>query len=306
MPVADQQDRAAHSPGHGALAHAGGAARHAVGNIQPVCGFAQAAQAVGDNRNRAHAVPGENAPDGVIQTVADHGEADILGHAALRKIHETIRKQSFDGMFFIDNAIRENGRVVPQKSNRTETCQYYAFFLGTATPETHPALLKILLNDFGPKRKTTNAYADIYPSNAFIGNYLRLEMLSRYGHVKQLLNESIDEFLYMANLTGTLWENITTRGSLNHGFASHIAHVFYRDMLGLHRIDPLNRQLDIVFFDTDVKICQGTVPAGDQLISMKWEKKGRKLHYTLSTPEGYQVNVKNHTGLTLEENIENK
>ena len=222
------------------------------------------------------------------------------------KIHETIRKQSFDGMFFIDNAIRENGRVVPQKSNRTETCQYYAFFLGTATPETHPALLKILLNDFGPKRKTTNAYADIYPSNAFIGNYLRLEMLSRYGHVKQLLNESIDEFLYMANLTGTLWENITTRGSLNHGFASHIAHVFYRDMLGLHRIDPLNRQLDIVFYDTDVKICQGTVPAGDQLISMKWEKKGRKLHYTLSTPEGYQVNVKNHTGLTLEENIENK
>jgi hypothetical protein len=216
------------------------------------------------------------------------------------RIHETIRKQSFDGTFFIDNAIRENG-LVPQKNNRSETCQYYAFFLGTATPESHPELWKILLNDFGPKRKTTMAYADIFPSNAFIGNYLRLEILARYGYVKQLLNESIDEYLYMANLTGTLWENITTVASCNHGFASHVAHVFYRDMLGLNRIDQVNKQLDVVFNDTDVKTCRGTVPVGDHVIGLQWEKKGKTLSYTLTVPEGYMVNVKNNTGLKLEE-----
>jgi len=217
------------------------------------------------------------------------------------RIHETIRKQSFDGMFFIDNAIRENGKIVPQKNNRSETCQYYAFFLGTATPETHPALWKILLNDFGPKRKNTKAFSDIYPSNAFIGNYLRLEILSRYGFVKQLLNESIDEFLYMANLTGTLWENITTVASCNHGFASHVAHIFYRDMLGLNRIDPVSKQLDIVFNDTDVKNCSGTVPVGDQFISLQWEKKGKSLYYTLAVPDGYTVTIKNNTVLKHEE-----
>jgi alpha-L-rhamnosidase len=218
------------------------------------------------------------------------------------RIRETIRKQSFDGTFFIDNAIRENGHPVPQKNNRTETCQYYAFFTGTATPETHPALWKILLNDFGPKRKTTKAYAEIYPSNAFIGNYLRLEVLARYGHVKQLLNECIDEYLYMANLTGTLWEHTSAWASCNHGFASHIAHVFYRDMLGLNRIDPVNKQIDVVFNDTGVKSCRGTVPTGDQIISMKWEKKGKTLSYSLSAPEGYIVNIKNNTGLKLENN----
>ncbi len=215
------------------------------------------------------------------------------------KIRETIRKQSFDGTFFVDNAVRENGRLVVQKNNRTETCQYYAFFLGTATPESHPALWKTMLNDFGPKRKKTGAYKEIFPSNAFIGNYLRLEILSRYGYVKQLLNESIDEYLYMANLTGTLWENTTTVASCNHGFASHVAHVFYRDMLGIGNVDPQKRQIDIVFNDTDVKTCSGTIPLGDQFISMQWEKKGKNLNYKLSVPQNYKVNIKNNTNLKL-------
>ena len=245
-----------------------------------------------------------NYPTNMLYAKALEVAAKLYNQPALAaksaRIHETIRRQSFDGMFFIDNAIRENGRLVPQKNNRSETCQYYAFFLGTATPESHPALWKILLNDFGPKRKTTGAYAEIFPSNAFIGNYLRLEILARYGHVKQMLNESIDEYLYMANLTGTLWENITTVASCNHGFASHVAHVFYRDMLGLNRIDPVHKQIDVAFNDTDVKTCRGTVPLGDQLISMQWEKKGKKLNYTLSVPDGYKVNIINRTGLELE------
>ena len=216
------------------------------------------------------------------------------------KIRETIREQAFDGTFFIDNAIRVNGKLEPQKNNRTETCQYYAFFFGTATPELHPELLNILVKDFGPQRKETKAYEEIYPSNAFIGNYLRLEVLSQNGQVKQLLHESVDNFAYMAELTGTLWENIHTRASLNHGFASHIAHVFYRDLLGLREVDRVNKKVFITFNDTYIRSCKGVVPVGEELVALQWEKKGGKLLYRYSAPSGYEVFVKNNTSLKLE------
>ncbi len=40
-----------------------------------------------------------------------------------RKIREVICQQSFDGTFFVDNAVREDGKLVLQKNNRAETCQ---------------------------------------------------------------------------------------------------------------------------------------------------------------------------------------
>lgn len=216
------------------------------------------------------------------------------------RIKDTIRKQAYDGTFFIDNAIRVNGKLEPQKNNRTETCQYYAFFFGTATPELYPGLLNILVKDFGPKRKETKAYDEIYPSNAFIGNYLRLEVLSRNGHIRQLLSESVDNFAYMAELTGTLWENIHTRASLNHGFASHIAHVFYRDLLGLKEVDVINKKIFITFNDTDIKSCKGIVPAGNDMLRLQWEKKGKKLIYNYLVPTDYEVFITNNTSFKLE------
>lgn len=215
------------------------------------------------------------------------------------KIKDTIRKQAYDGTFFVDNAIRVDGKLIPQRKNRTETCQYYAFFLGTATPEMYPELWNILVEDFGPKRKETKAYEEIYPSNAFIGNYLRLEILSEFGYVKQILDESVDGYLYMAKLTGTLWENIHSRASLNHGFASHIAHVFYRDFLGLKEIDISGKKIFIMFNDIDLKSCKGTIPLGDDVISIEWEKKGNNIIYNYSIPEGYSVFVNNNTSLKL-------
>lgn len=214
-------------------------------------------------------------------------------------LREVIRRQSFDGQFFIDNALRVEGRLVPQKANRTETCQYYAFFFDIATPESHPDLWQTLLTGFGPHRMEQGLYPEIYPANAFIGTYLRLEILSRYGHARQLVGESADQYLYMAERTGTLWENLTSHASCNHGFASHVAHVFYRDLLGLNRLDAPGRRLNVVFNDCDLKRCSGTIPVGDEQISLSWEKKGKKLYYTLSVPEGYRVNVENKTPLKL-------
>ncbi len=128
---------------------------------------------------------------------------------------------------------------------------------------------------------------------------MRIELLSRYGYIKQMLNESIDDFLYMANITGTLWENTNTVASCNHGMASHIAHVFYRDMLGISRVDPQQKQVTIAFNDVDVTSCRGTIPVGDQLISLSWERKGKQIRYKLSIPHGYKTEIKNNTNLKI-------
>jgi len=97
------------------------------------------------------------------------------------KTKDVIRKQSYINGFFSDNAIRENGKLVVQKQNQTEACQYYAFYFGIASSEQFPELWQKLVSDFGVNRTKTGAYPDIYPTNAFVGNYLRLELLSNEG-----------------------------------------------------------------------------------------------------------------------------
>lgn len=137
------------------------------------------------------------------------------------KVLRTVREQSFDGQFFQDNAIRCDGKLIPS-GERTEVCQYYAFFFGAATPQTHPQLLQRLIDDFGPDRVNTGAWPDIHPANAFIGNYLRLDMLMQLGYRDTVRKNIEGYFLYMAEQTGTLWENIGSTASCNHGFASYV------------------------------------------------------------------------------------
>ena len=143
----------------------------------------------------------------------------LLHQAA--QIHSTVCRMSYDGQFFVDNALRMADGSLRLSGERTETCQYYAFYTHTATPETYPALWNILTSQFGPQRTALKLWPEIHPSNAFIGNYLRLELLVRHGLGAQMLEETKDYFAYMAERTGTLWEHINTSASCNHGFASY-------------------------------------------------------------------------------------
>lgn len=145
-----------------------------------------------------------------------------------KKIAETVRRRSFDGSFFVDNEIRRDG-ILTSTGERTEVCQYYAFFCGIATPESHPELWRKLTEEFGPERAQKGLYPEIYPANAFIGNYLRLDILTENGRGKQCLDEMSGYFLYMAEKTGTLWENTTDFASCNHGFASYAAYLIDRN-----------------------------------------------------------------------------
>ncbi len=166
-----------------------------------------------------------NYPTNMLYAAALRSAAGLYGDQSLNAkaeaLLDAVRQQSFDGTFFVDNAIRQNG-VLISSGERTEVCQYYAFFFGAATAQSHPTLLKILVEDFGPDRAITGKWPEIYPANAFIGNYLRLDMLMQLGYHDTVRRNIEGYFLYMAETTGTLWENVSASASCNHGFASYV------------------------------------------------------------------------------------
>ena len=137
-------------------------------------------------------------------------------------IKEQIVKLAYDGEFFVDNAIRINGELT-RSNNISETCQYYAFFTGIADESEYPELFNTLLNKFGKYRDASIVYPNVYKSNSFIGNILRLEILANKGYIEQTIKECKNYLLLMAERTGTLWEHDTPIGSLVHCFQSMAA-----------------------------------------------------------------------------------
>lgn len=216
-----------------------------------------------------------------------------------KHIHQTILEQSFNGTFFVDNAIREADGTLKVTNNTTEVCQYYAFFFNIATPDSHPELWKKLTTEFGPNRDDSVIYPDVFRANAFIGNYLRMDILSKYGLQNQLLKEIQDYFYYMAERTGTLWEHDKNQASCNHGFASYIGHILYRDVLGIKQIDYQQKEVIIRFPDIDLNKCSGAIPVVNGIIKLEWEKTGNEIKYKLETPNDFRVNIENNSSCKL-------
>ncbi|MBN1901530.1 hypothetical protein JW926_09440 [Candidatus Sumerlaeota bacterium] len=202
------------------------------------------------------------------------------------KIREGIRKQSFDGEFFVDNAVRKNGNL-ERTRNRSEICQYYAFFFDVATVETHKTLWERLCVDFAPGRDQAKTFPDIHPINAFIGRPLRLCLLSREGLSSQALHEIMEYNLYMADLTGTLWENNTTVASCNHGFASYVAYLIYKDILGVREIDPVKRIIRIRAGRAPLDWCEGSLFTPGGLLTVRWRKEKGETKVSCDLPESY-------------------
>ncbi len=158
-------------------------------------------------------------------------------------LKETIINKSFNGRFFRDHSVIDENGDVTTPEDITEVCQYYAFFTGIADKETYPELLDIIVNDFGPGHKCKETHPEVYPANAFVGNYLRMEILSFTGNKDRILDEMKLYLEYMANLTGTLWEHDSTTASCNHGFASHAVRTVFRDCLGVDEVDEVNKKI---------------------------------------------------------------
>ena len=215
-----------------------------------------------------------------------------------RKVRAKVIEQSFDGEFFVDHAIRKEDGTLEICRDRTEVCQYFAFFFKTATPESHPELWATLLDKFGPNRVKEGGYPEIHKANSFVGNVLRLELISQANRGDQLLDESVAYNEYMVDRTGTLWENDTDFASCNHGFASHVERVYYRDVVGIRNVDPSAKKIEIRLPKIDsLTWAAGVQPLYGSAIKLRWEKKDGKLLYSLETPDGYDVEFSNESGL---------
>lgn len=163
----------------------------------------------------------------------------VLYHDAVLKnkaetIRNKIRELSYNGHFFCDNLLKHKDGYKPSNVC-TESCQYYAFFTKTAIPDNYPELWNKLIYEFGPERVKNGLHLNIAPSNAFVGNFIRLELLSEYHMWEKLLDEIKLYFGYMAERTGTLWENIDDKVSMNHGFSSQVAVWTYECVKAIER-----------------------------------------------------------------------
>lgn len=244
-----------------------------------------------------------NYPSNLLYAGALAAAGRLYGDEALlveaERVRAAVRAQSFDGTFFVDNAVRKPDGSLEVTRNRTEVCQYFAFFFGAATPETHPELWKLLLEDFGPSRAQAKRHPEVGLANAFIGNVLRLELLSRAGLSQKILDESIDYHLYMAERTGTLWENVGDYASCNHGFASHIAHVLYRDVLGAREVDLPGKRVLYRIPDVRLERCEGSIPTPDGPIRLSWRRGAEGVEHSFDVPSGWTIRVENASGLPL-------
>jgi len=175
--------------------------------------------------NDTDMVQGINYPNNMMYYLTLKCAGELYNDESLleraKNVKTKILEQSFDGEFFVDRAVRTNDGIFPIPES-TEVCQYYAFFTGITTAESHPELFSTLVKEFGPDRDTQNCYPNIWPAAPFIGNYLRLQMLMDNGYKKEVLENIKGYFYYMAERTGTLWEAAEENHSCNHGFASAV------------------------------------------------------------------------------------
>ncbi len=117
------------------------------------------------------------------------------------------------------------------------------------------------------------------------------------GLTSQVLEESPGLPAYMAEQTGTLWENDGAYASCNHGFASHISRVLLRDVLGLYAVDPVGKRLTVRLPDQPLEWCRGAQPVPGGEVALAWRKADGALRYRVELPAGWQLAVENTSGL---------
>ncbi len=138
-----------------------------------------------------------------------------------RRIRQTAIKQSYNGTYFQDHAVRDENGILQLQPQVSQAGQYYALLFGDIDmhSEQFAPLLDLILHKFDPARP--GMVPGIMDVNAFIGAYLRLEALLKLEAYDLALEDVKKFFGHMEAATGTLWENRTIKGSNNHGFASY-------------------------------------------------------------------------------------
>lgn len=192
---------------------------------------------------------GVNAPSNMLYADALCKAGLLLDRPELTQKGETLKKKIFamfyHNGFFVDNAVRnEKGELVLTK-NTTETCQYYALYFGIMDLDTNQYFVHKMMQDFGEYRDARKVYPTVYKSNLLMGILLRLLILLRQGEPERVMDETVDYFNKMAELTGTLWEHDDVYASLNHCFASYVIAIELRANFGLLYIDETKKEIHL-------------------------------------------------------------
>ncbi|MDR2201750.1 MAG: hypothetical protein LBP26_03170 [Clostridiales bacterium] len=231
---------------------------------------------------------GVNFPTNMLYGAMLKAAGELYGDNALikrgEKITELVRALSFNGEFFEDNAVRLDDRLV-RAGNTSETCQYYAFYFDIASPESFPGLFaKLFDGGFGGGRDEKTFCPSVYKSNAFIGDYMRLDLLCRYGRHAQTIKECADTLYNMAVRTGTLWEHNYVFASLNHGFASYALNLITRATAGFVRYE--SKDSKIVMTEPQLKIdLHAVLPVGPDRVVFDFNGPRR----TITFPKGFKI-----------------
>ncbi len=171
-----------------------------------------------------------------------YGDRDAMEKA--EALRNKICKLAFDGEVFCDHAVRRDGVPVNQP-HISEACQYYAILYGGVdlNAPRYAKLKAHVLNGFADFCRKDCQFVHV---NAFIGLYLRMEVLRKLKEYRLIMNELGDFFGGMVEGTGTLWEYRQHKGSYDHGFASYIACVIGEASGNLPRVSLLEPTKDAV------------------------------------------------------------
>ena len=236
-----------------------------------------------------------NYPSSMMYAAALAAAADLYAMPELAAeaaaVRREIVRQSWNGRWFCDNAVRQADGTLKLSGECTETCQYCAFFFGTVTPESHPELWQRILDEFGPDRVKAGRHPEIWPCNFIFGTCQRLELLSRAGRARQIVEETRNRFLPMAERTGTLWEHLDERASCCHGFCAVAAEYLMRDVLGVRAIDRLSQKVKLRLpADMPLDWVEATVPLTSASVAeIAWRKGPDGVpKYEIKLPEGWE------------------
>ena len=148
-----------------------------------------------------------------------YGDVEFLKKADA--VRSKIIEQSFDGVRFYDHSVRdEDGKLVLQ-NHCSEIAQYFAILFGGFDIEDkkYESLKTLVTMDC--VKNNPDFPSDMEPINAFIGIPLRIETLLKIKAYDLVLQEVAAYYGPMAEKTGTLWEMLELKASLNHGFGSY-------------------------------------------------------------------------------------
>ena len=143
-------------------------------------------------------------------------------------IRSAVRAQSFDGAQFRDHAVRGKDGALAVRPEATETCQYYAFFTGTADSVRDAELWgRLVRGERGTLKK-----AGLFP-----GMQLRFLCLARAGMPELARKEALAYYADMADRTGTLWEHDAPQASCCHAFATGFVFLFADEIRPFKAVD---------------------------------------------------------------------